>query len=65
MTQYILWHTQRQGWFTRMGTTSTIMAEAMIVDREDALRRVKRAVQHDGVLHLIPVALVDVEGVAP
>lgn len=59
---YYLWHTQRQGWVTSDGTTTTDLPQALMVNSADAVHRVKQgATGSDSTPPIIPVPVAVME----
>lgn len=58
---FYLWHTQRQGWITANGTTSTDRTMAKMHTAAEALARCKGALDHQQVPQIVPVRVNDLE----
>jgi hypothetical protein len=55
---YYLWHTQRQGWVTAVGNTTTNLPQALQVNSADAVQRVKAGASGaDATPMVIPVSV--------
>lgn len=61
--KFYLWHTIRQGWLTRAGSTHTDIQHAMAVSDEEAMRLIRNSRDHNGTPTVLPVLVRHAEAV--